>query len=420
MSERKQDYMVENESGFALIDNGHSYSQLLHQFQESFPSRNEVIEGSSLGNNFDHEKSDLHSSAISPQMCNQNMWNGKVAENWEINKREMKNGIYETEKSCDVLASDGDGMQTEKWRRDGREKIENMTKNKQGTSDAHEVFDDDLNNNVQNENCERNGCGEMKNEKEKDKNKITKASKDDGDFDSEELSSDLGKNDEKLSVEVEKTLEINQKLHIMQTRNNSPKRRKYVENEDGDISGRYLCYVCGKTYAQVSHLSRHTKSSHTKESFLQCTICDTTFTRAESLIRHLKLHEQRHGASASKGPFKCPLCSKTYQQQYNVARHLLTHSGKKPYQCPECYKTFTQHTGLTRHLIIHKGSRDFKCDVCGKAFARQFVLSRHKLTHTEDKPYKCFVCNKSYIRGSQLECHMKVHKGGSGQEDKVK
>ncbi|XP_031561407.1 zinc finger protein 480-like [Actinia tenebrosa] len=171
-----------------------------------------------------------------------------------------------------------------------------------------------------------------------------------------------------------------------------------------------FCNSCRKYYKHASHLSRHIKAAHENQKPHLCNICNATFTRSESLIGHLRKHEQRDKAEMSKhGPYKCPKCHKSYQQAYNVTRHLLSHNGVKPFKCTECNKSFTQYTGLSRHLVLHKGSRDFECKKCGKSFARLFVLNRHMLTHTDDKPYKCFVCSKSFIRASQLSIHMNSH-----------
>lgn len=192
-----------------------------------------------------------------------------------------------------------------------------------------------------------------------------------------------------------------------------------TDNPDNN-QNKHCCNLCGKHYKSPSHLTRHTKTAHNNQQAHLCNICNASFTRSESLIRHLRLHEQRDGTNkmSKEGPFKCPKCHKSYQQAYNVTRHLLSHKGLKPFKCTECNKSFTQYTGLSRHLVLHKGSKDFECKECGKSFARLFVLNRHRLTHSDDKPYKCFVCSKSFIRASQLSKHVNSHqKKGSSMID---
>lgn len=54
-------------------------------------------------------------------------------------------------------------------------------------------------------------------------------------------------------------------------------------------------------------------------------------------------------------PFKCPYCSKTFYQSFEVKRHIRVHTGEKPYECEVCQKRFNQLCNLKRHIRVHSG-----------------------------------------------------------------
>ncbi|XP_032237893.2 zinc finger and SCAN domain-containing protein 12 [Nematostella vectensis] len=185
---------------------------------------------------------------------------------------------------------------------------------------------------------------------------------------------------------------------------------------------KYVCSTCGKQYKQSGHMRRHERShehGHSdkgkSDTRHHCSICQETFTRHESLKRHVKkLHTNGETIGGQKAPtefkHKCTLCGKKFKEPQSLPRHIrLTHEGEKSFKCDKCDKRFTQGSGLQRHMLIHE-EKKFECKNCGKTFARSFVLRRHLLTHTDDKPYKCFVCSKGFIRASQLSDHVWNHR----------
>eukprot|EP01083_Nonionella_stella_P192161 710630_1 len=49
-------------------------------------------------------------------------------------------------------------------------------------------------------------------------------------------------------------------------------------------------------------------------------------------------------------PFSCDVCQKTFNQKYNLKKHMIVHSGAKPYSCEICQKTFTRKSSVKEHM----------------------------------------------------------------------
>ncbi|KXN64840.1 hypothetical protein CONCODRAFT_31140, partial [Conidiobolus coronatus NRRL 28638] len=48
------------------------------------------------------------------------------------------------------------------------------------------------------------------------------------------------------------------------------------------------------------------------------------------------------------------------------------------FPCTICPKSFSRKNSLLRHLRIHSGAKPYTCDVCCKSFSRKDILTRHK------------------------------------------
>lgn len=80
------------------------------------------------------------------------------------------------------------------------------------------------------------------------------------------------------------------------------------------------------------------------------------------------------------------------------------------FQCRQCSKSFQLQRLLNRHMKCHSDIKRYLCTFCGKGFNDTFDLKRHTRTHTGVRPYKCNLCEKSFTQRCSLESHcLKVH-----------
>ncbi|KAI8850897.1 hypothetical protein BC829DRAFT_136696 [Chytridium lagenaria] len=57
-------------------------------------------------------------------------------------------------------------------------------------------------------------------------------------------------------------------------------------------------------------------------------------------------------------PFSCNQCSRAFNRQEHLIRHLRIHSGEKPFQCSVCMKKFSRSDELVRHARLHARAAD--------------------------------------------------------------
>ncbi|CAB3362392.1 Hypothetical predicted protein [Cloeon dipterum] len=82
----------------------------------------------------------------------------------------------------------------------------------------------------------------------------------------------------------------------------------------------------------------------------------------------------------------------------------------RKFSCKVCSKSFNLQRLLNRHMKCHSDIKRYICSFCGKGFNDTFDLKRHTRTHTGVRPYKCNLCEKSFTQRCSLESHcLKVH-----------
>ena len=102
--------------------------------------------------------------------------------------------------------------------------------------------------------------------------------------------------------------------------------KRHIETVHGEKS--FECYKCGKKFSRNNHCIRHLRDVHSIETKLnlnytrtellykfKCIDCEAKFKRLETLKRHEIF---MHGEPSV---FKCKVCSKTFNRDFNRNRH---------------------------------------------------------------------------------------------------
>jgi len=94
----------------------------------------------------------------------------------------------------------------------------------------------------------------------------------------------------------------------------------------------YICDMCLKTYSAPSHLSRHKRIVHFKQS------SDISKKETREDVVH-----------PSERQFLGEICSKRFSSAFNLRVHSLGHTGERPYICDDCPKKYVDPSYLRRH-----------------------------------------------------------------------
>ncbi|KAM7422912.1 hypothetical protein PAMA_010783 [Pampus argenteus] len=78
-----------------------------------------------------------------------------------------------------------------------------------------------------------------------------------------------------------------------------------------------------------------------------------------------------------EGLYACDICEKTFQKSSSLLRHKYEHTGKRPHECKICKKAFKHKHHLIEHSRLHSGEKPYQCDKCGKRFSHSGSYSQH-------------------------------------------
>ncbi|KAF5282790.1 hypothetical protein FQR65_LT02787 [Abscondita terminalis] len=201
-----------------------------------------------------------------------------------------------------------------------------------------------------------------------------------------------------------------------------------------NVQDKHVCKVCGQTFNYSYMLKQHS-FKHKDEKPFPCTKCRKGCLTAESLRRHMKVHEEGYIKKVhacpvcnkefiypsflsehmknhtGEKPFLCSTCGKGFRQKGALDYHVRSHTGYKPYKCEVCHNSFTCRGALRVHMRRHTDERPYICDICGVGFHQSTDMNRHRLLHNGTKPALCTICGKQFSTTGQLTIHLRTHTG---------
>ncbi|CAG4976123.1 unnamed protein product [Colias eurytheme] len=172
--------------------------------------------------------------------------------------------------------------------------------------------------------------------------------------------------------------------------------------------GKNACKIDKKDPRSRLHFVKYIKRHGRTIKLWECGICSREFQHQYTLMRHLPTHTDERN-------YHCDECSKSFRQLSTLSQHRAIHSAERPYACEVCNKTFNRVSTLISHRKTHSDEKPYKCHMCPKGFHQKGNLRNHLFTHTNERPYRCNICNKGFNQQSNLVCHKnKAHPDENG------
>ncbi|XP_037071118.1 zinc finger protein Gfi-1b-like [Pollicipes pollicipes] len=126
-----------------------------------------------------------------------------------------------------------------------------------------------------------------------------------------------------------------------------------------------------QTLSSFHGFTEHVRSSHGVERTLLCRLCGLQLGTLQAFWRHLDTH-QRSRAST------CEMCGKSFTRADYLKVHQRLHQERAPRPvCRHCGRSFSSSSNLHTHLKLHSGERRFVCHCCSRQFHRADRLKSH-------------------------------------------
>lgn len=193
----------------------------------------------------------------------------------------------------------------------------------------------------------------------------------------------------------------------------------------------FVCKLCQDEFHRPRHLREHIEHKH----------CDFTISHEESgrklkiermdpmgnlsgsnVIISKKIKLEPHMIRSLEGRSKedrlrCYICNKSFSKANGIVKHMKVHSQERNHQCFTCGAQFIRSDHLNRHMLCHEEPK-FKCDICDLAFRRSDKLLAHRRKHPEPMNFTCENCGLGFMELSSIKTHIGFHCKGKA-ENKV-
>ncbi|XP_043667207.1 gastrula zinc finger protein XlCGF26.1-like [Vespula pensylvanica] len=243
------------------------------------------------------------------------------------------------------------------------------------------------------------------------------------------------------------------------------------EQQNVEITARYSCSVCPRSFFVLAHLRMH-ETTHEiaphSSSVLGASSSNVPTSRgansATGLMSGMSVVVPAGAAATGnvEKTFGCDRCPASFRYRTLLERHRRMHElgQEKPYSCPRCLMRFETRNLYNHHAKTHKPSIDindrlaadsnavsltdptltvtgtnpsvvgcppsttvvaanankslttasYPCDSCSKQFATIESLTSHKAVH-RSRPLVCDVCGKGFTHRKYYVVHQRIHTG---------
>ena len=109
-------------------------------------------------------------------------------------------------------------------------------------------------------------------------------------------------------------------------------------DEGSDNDNCYSCDMCDTSFSVKTNMLTHKKTNH---SIYQCEMCDECFSKKSALTKHFNSCHLQCPHS---------LCNLNLKNRFTLNRHINSKHKQIVYPCDECKSTFTREDTLQRHI----------------------------------------------------------------------
>jgi len=177
------------------------------------------------------------------------------------------------------------------------------------------------------------------------------------------------------------------------------KMEEHVRRVHSEEAKKFNCDQCEKSYGLKRNLSQHKKGTHDNTT-VECPDC-------KKMINSVAFAKHKRVVHGDK-PYKCTLCGKDFAQPSHLKRHTNTvHFAIKNFKCSRCNKAFGLKSHLINHTRnIHEGIK-YPCDECEfKASTSGNLCSHIKTVHRKVYSFLCEYCPSGFVSRPGLKSHM--------------
>lgn len=189
----------------------------------------------------------------------------------------------------------------------------------------------------------------------------------------------------KPSKSLKEALKANRKQRTKVDFPMKPVKVKLNSGENGKqrIEFNNTMLMTNQEFIETKEYLQRINSGIKNRCMYRCSKCPAVFTKVNTLIYHMTLHDQKY-------EYRCGACDYSNPSQNNVNIHKLLHNLTESqtavgynfnYNCHKCPAGFSKRTRLDKHLSLHGSVYNWRCDKCDYSVPYAATLVKHRALH---------------------------------------